>query len=108
MLTHHADQGITYERLVDLTASNIDPVRAKRYRLSTLKRTPSETPAETIWKGQQAIARKYIDAAHRAQRITYLERNGTRSVFLGDPASTSGRHAKARTWEQEASALANT
>jgi len=108
VLTYHGDRGIPYERLVTLVAATVNQDRAHRYRLTRLKRTPSETPAETIWKGQEAIARKYIDAAHRSQRITYLEADGKRRVFLGDPAGTSGRHNRPRTWQDEADSLPST
>ena len=98
----HSDEGIPYDRLVNIIARNIEPERARAYRLSRLKRTPSETPAETLWKGSQALARKYIDAAHRYGRITYFEPSattrGSRRVFPGDPASTGGRHAKPQAW----------
>ena len=100
-----ADTGIRYERMVELVAPLIPPERATRYRLNRLKRNPSETPAETIWEGQKALARKYIDAAHRYGRITYLDssaQNGRpRSIFPGDPASTGGRAAKEQKWSEE-------
>lgn len=95
----HSDEGIPFERLVNIIARNIEPERAKEYRLSRLKRTPSETPAETLWKGSQAIARRYIDAAHRQGRITYFESPTTaRRVFPGNPATTGGRYARPTDW----------
>lgn len=101
----HADEGIPYDRMVNIIARNIEPERARNYRLSRLKVTPSETPAETLWKGSQALARKYIDAAHRYGRITYLSspsaRGGTRRIFPGDPASTGGRYAKRQEWTNQ-------
>lgn len=96
-----SDTGIPFDLLVTLVAQHVNPDRAAHYRLSRLKRTPSETAAETIWKGQAAIARKYIDHAHRAARITYLIRpNQPRLVFPGDPPTTGGRYPRARTWNE--------
>lgn len=88
-------QMIQYQAAVLYIAPYIDEQRAKAYRLSRLKKTPSETDADTTHKGQRALARKYIDAAHRAGRITYWDReDGTRFILPGDPPTTGGRYAK--------------
>lgn len=96
------DDGVLYERMVELVAPLISLERATNYRLSRLKRTPSETTAETVWEGQKALARKYIDAAHRYGRITYLETSTSpRRIFPGNPPSTGGRNSKPTDWTPE-------
>ncbi len=102
------DTGIKFELLTNLAAATIDPVRATIYRLSRLKRTPSETTAQTIYEGQKQIGRKYIDAARRSGRISYMDTDAGRTVFLGRPATTGGRHAKSRTWAEEQLTLGST
>jgi len=102
-----SDEGIKYTRLVELVAPLIDEERATIYRMQRLKRKPSETAAQTIWEGQKAIARKYIDAAHRYGRVTYFDQptDGERYVFPGDPAETGGRHSKPQKWTEEDSGI---
>lgn len=91
--------GIPFDQLVLDIAPLVRHDDAIAYRLNRLKKTPSETPPETIWRGQKALARKYIDAAHRYGRITYFEtRGGIRWVYPGDPPSTGGRYAKPTAW----------
>lgn len=91
--------GILWDDLVYAIAPLVRHDDAIKYRLSRLKKTPSETPAETIQRGQKALARKYIDAAHRYGRITYFEtRNGNRWVYPGDPPTTGGQFAKPTEW----------
>jgi len=99
----HEESGITYDRLVQMTAPLISRPRALNYRLTRLKRKPSETAAQTIWEGQKAIARRYIDSAHRYGRITYLttSRSDERLVFPGDPATSGGRHALKQEWTKD-------
>jgi hypothetical protein len=99
------DTGIRYERMVELIAPLVSTERAFSYRLNRLKRNPSETTAETIWEGQKALARKYIDAAHRYGRITYVDeataQGRTRRIFPGKPASTGGRYPIDQNWSTE-------
>ena len=95
------DTGVTYERMVELVAPLVSPERATNYRLSRLRKNPSETAAETIWEGQKAIARKYVDQAHRYGRITYLDKATKRYILPGNPASTGGRNAKPQDWTPE-------
>lgn len=101
------DKGIPYERLVNIAANDIEYDRAIAYRLARLKRTPSETRAETIWAGQKAIARKYIDAARRYGRIKFIEKPLERLVKLGEPANTGGAYSRPKTWAEEESALSD-
>lgn len=101
----HADDGIDFELLTNIAAAHVEEQRAIKYRLSRLKRNLNETAADTQYKGQKQIARKYIDAAHRSGRITYLDRGNKRLVFLGTPSTTGGRHAQPRTWEDEKASL---
>jgi hypothetical protein len=104
----HEYSGIKYDELVKLTATSVEYQRAKDYRLKQLSRTPNETNAETIWKGQKAIARKYIDAAKRAGRIRYIEKPFERIVKLGRPPQTGGAYSRERTWAEEKSSLSYT
>jgi hypothetical protein len=94
----HREHGILYNHLVFLIAELIGPERASRYRLRRLKRTPSETAAETAYKGQRAIARYYIDAAHRNGRILYYDLPGGRVVFPDRPPTTGGQYAQPTKW----------
>ncbi len=110
--------GIAYHTLVGLVRRFIDEDWARDYRLSRLKKAPSETDAATITKGQEAIARKYIDSAHRtgiidyygpflvenpqAQRTNHLDE---RTVLWNRPARTGGTYStsdNAREEEQHA------
>jgi len=94
------DKGVKYESMVDLVATTVNPERARKYRLQRLKRSPSETSAKTVWEGQKAIARKYIDAAYRYGRIIYdydpIFKD--RYIFLGDPPETGGQYSKPGKW----------
>jgi len=91
--------GVLWDDLILDIAPLVNQQEATHYRLQRLKKTPSETPSETIWRGQKALARKYIDAAHRYGRITYFETlGGKRWVYPGDPPTTGGRYAKPTSW----------
>lgn len=97
-------RGVPYADLVSKVAPFVDEERAGLYRISQLKKAPSETLAQTITKGQEAIARKYIDSARRAGIIEYHDltledpldwNNDTheRTVHWGRPARTGGTYS---------------
>ena len=93
--TRRNEHGINFYDLLFLVADFVDPERAKRYRLSRLKKAPSETDAETISQGQIDIARKYIDQAHRQGLINYIDEetdagHNQRTVLWSRPARTGG------------------
>lgn len=89
-------RGVQFDTLAWDVADHVNEDRARAYRLSRLKKAPSETDAETISEGQVGIARKYIDQAHRQGLITYNEDNYPygRTVHWSRPARTGGTHGQ--------------
>ena len=89
-----------YTDLINLISQHVDDERAYNMRLSRLRVQPSETRAETIWKGKVQVARQILARSLWAGRLTAWGPRGERTIGLGEPPGTSGRYSRPQSWDE--------
>lgn len=91
---------MTYRDLANMLTMHIDDEQAYNARLKKLRNNPSETRAETVWRGKLHIARQIIARSLWAGRLVAFGPKGEREVALGEPPGTSGRYSRSQSWNE--------
>lgn len=95
-----AGGAMPYRDLMNLVAQHVNDEQAYNLRLARLKVQPSETRAETIWKGKEQVARQILARSLWAGRLVAWGPKGEREIGLGEPPGTSGRYSRPQSWDE--------